>query len=606
MSEPRRVETTRTVTAAAQRFRQQVTRWKQRDSGPDDRERQRRAYSYWEDTPEVRFSGIWVGRAMSRARLIAARRGADGQLEELEEDHPAAQEVRGIAGGATGQSQLLDAFGPHLVVGGEGWVIVEPRGPDEPDEWNVVAVTETERVNRGGKEWLKANVNDREVWVPPSDANVDDPNAPLAIRIWTPHPARYARPDSPVMSSFAILDELRLLNAAVAAVAKSRLVGRGIVGLPAGAKLPTGDDLMEFLMEVAMTAYRDPDSAAATVPIMIELPKDAGELKRITFESDFDELAIKLREEAIRRFATASDTPAEVLLGQADINHWGVWAIKDEAIQVGVEPRLATVCDGLTKQWLWPALQDRVTQHEDFVVWYDTSTLRVRTNRSQTALELGAAGHLTGKAVRREAGFDEDDAPSAAQVRLNRLLEVIRTVPVLADRLTGEVLEALAEVEAEGDDASVGEEANEDVDLPVDETDAPPEVPPSPEEGPSDASEADVLAAAVDQVIERALERAGHRIVKARGRAARPSSPHAASAVHESEPVAEAEVDVLGLLDGAWERVPDLAARYDVDERCLVDTLDRYARGILVAGATHSHDAIPGLLREASCLHPTA
>src|SRR5690606_20473254 len=131
-------------------------------------------------------------------------------------------------------------------------------------------------------------------------------------------------------------------------------------------------------------------------------------IKLLTFESVFDEIAIKLREEVIRRLANGLDVPAEILLGQGDINHWGVWSLKEEAITLAVEPRLATVADALTTQWLRPILEDE--GHPDVgevMVWYDSSSLRVRANRAQTALEVYDRGAISAEALRRETGFEE-------------------------------------------------------------------------------------------------------------------------------------------------------------------------------------------------------
>ncbi|MER5904368.1 hypothetical protein ABT150_30415 [Streptomyces mirabilis] len=149
--------------------------------------------------------------------------------------------------------------------------------------------------------------------------------------MWESHRRRHLEADSAVRSSLGLLEELKLLNAAVAVIARSRLAGRGIVLVPQGTKFPTTpnqgdeeDDLIEVLMTVAETAYKEPDSAAAAVPIILEVPADQiPNIKRLTFESDFDTLAIQLREEAITWFANGLEVPAEILLGQGDINRWG-------------------------------------------------------------------------------------------------------------------------------------------------------------------------------------------------------------------------------------------------------------------------------------------
>ena len=35
--------------------------------------KQTQAWGYWDDTPEVRFGGTWLGNSLGRARLIAGR-----------------------------------------------------------------------------------------------------------------------------------------------------------------------------------------------------------------------------------------------------------------------------------------------------------------------------------------------------------------------------------------------------------------------------------------------------------------------------------------------------------------------------------------------------
>jgi hypothetical protein len=308
-------------------------------------------------------------------------------------------------------------------VAGEGWIIVRPKtdttGNAVGADWRVLSTQEVKQ--QGNK--LVAEIDGEEVAIPGAedDSAPLDSDDPVAIRVWESHPRRHMEADSAVRSSLTLLEELKLLNAAVAAIARSRLTGRGIVLVPQGTKFPTTpgqeneeDDLIEVLMTVAETAYKEPDSAAATVPIILEVPADQIPIiKRLTFESDFDSLAIQLREEAITRFANGLEVPAEILLGQGDINHWGQWALKDEAITLGVEPKLGTVADALTSQYLQPLLEaENVADALECLVWYDTSPLRVRTNRAETALKVHERGAISDAALRRETGFTDADAPT--------------------------------------------------------------------------------------------------------------------------------------------------------------------------------------------------
>lgn len=566
--------TQRTLTAAASRY----TARKIRGRGVGDQSWQGRTWDMFHAVPEVRFAATWAGNAMSGATLYAGRRADDGTIERAPDDHRATQIVSQIAGGPDGQAALLGAFGKHLTVPGEGWVVIRPDADAgalnanldaDGHDWRVLSVREVRP--QGSK--LVAEIDGEEVEIPASD-EVLDPKAPVAIRVWEPDPERAIEADSPVRSSLDILEELQLLNAAVKAIARSRLTGRGILLIPKGTRFPGNpvqgdaeDDLIEVLMQVAETAIREPESAAATVPIVLEVPADSiGDFKRLTFESDFDELAIKLRDEAIRRFATGLEMPAEILLGMGDVNHWGQWALTAEAIRLAIEPKLATVSHAFTTQWLRPILESEgVADWHRWLVWYDTSPLRVRTNRSETALKVYELGAISAPALRRETGFSEDDAPTAAEQQQRQA-----QAPVTP---------------ASGP-------------LPVDETTAPPDTLPA-----SARPAHDALLAAADGLIWSALTAAGDRLTRT---PACPRSERARArqifpaALHTELRVDPGQVDQYHLLDGAWVRVPEIATRYGLDPECLTASLDAYARELIAAGIPHDFDVVPGVVT--SCL----
>ncbi|WTW95407.1 hypothetical protein OG216_19385 [Streptomycetaceae bacterium NBC_01309] len=562
-----------TISASAARYIARKVRQK-----PPDQSWQSRAWQMYHAVPEVRFAASWIGNAMSGARLFAGRRADDGTVEPAPSEHRASEIVSQIAGGPDGQAALLGAFGRHLTVPGEGWIVVRPNAevlsPDSPEDghtWNVLSISEVRQ--QSGK--LTAEIDGVDVAIPEGDADNVDPDSPVAIRVWEPDPERAINADSPVRSSLDLLEELQLLNAAVKAIARSRLTGRGILLVPKGTRFPSTpgaqgdaeDDLIDVLMTIAETAIRDPESAAATVPIILEVPAESiPEFKRITFESDFDDLAIKLREEAVRRFATGLEIPAEILLGLGDVNHWGAWALTSEAIRLGIEPRLATVAYALTQQWLRPLLEaENVEEWHRWLVWYDTAPLRVRTNRSETAIQVHDRGAISDAALRRETGFDEADAPAVPRTKK-------RPAAVTPE------------------ETDVPSAPN----LPVDESEAPPDT------LAAAAVRADSgLLAAADGLIWAALSTAGRKLERTpacprseRGRAREAE----AAELHTLLPVDAAHVDQWRLLDGAWSRVPEIARRYDVDPECLTAALDSYARELIAAGVPHSFDVVPGVL----------
>lgn len=553
-----------------------------------------RAWELYHAVPEVRFASTYVANAMAGALLFAGRRAEDGTIEAAPDGHLATEIVTEIAGGPDGQSDLLKSFGKHLTVPGEGWIVIRPntvvKNPEVPEdghEWRVLSVREVRPQN--GK--LQAEIDGEITDIPTGDAQALDPDAPVAIRVWEPDPEHAIEADSPVRSSLDLLEELLLLNAAVKAIARSRLTGRGILLVPKGTRFPTipgqngaEDDLIETLMTVAETAIREPESAAATVPIVLEVPAESiSDFKLITFESNFDELALKLREEAIRRFATGLEMPAEILLGLGDINHWGLWGLTAEAIRLAIEPRLATVCRALTQQWLRPILEaEGVEDWDRWLVWYDSSPLRVRANRSETALQVYDRGVISPEALRRETGFDDDDAPDAPK-----------------DTQDDGQEEDVNPDEEDTAEETAPEDEETDTDLPVDETtDTPDTLPASAR--PFDNG----LIEAADGMIWAALAAAGRKLERTpacprseRGRARQ----YGAAELHTILAVRAAEIDQYRLFEGAWTRVPEVAARYSVNGECLTAALDEYCRDLMCNGVTHTYAQTAGVLR-APCL----
>jgi hypothetical protein len=558
----------RNLTAAAARFttRKISPAVKTGDSGW-----QEEAWDFFHHVPEVRFASRWIGNAMGRARLYAGKLLPDGTTEEAPPDHPATRIVSEIAGGSAGQSELLRQIGPHLVVAGEGWLVIRPDEEGDGTTWRVLSTSEVQvSPGRMDVEW-----DGEKISIPAYDeAAPADPSTPVAIRIWEPSPRRRIEADSPVRASLGILQELRLLTAAVAAIARSRLTGRGVLVVPKGTRFPTmpgqadaEDDLIEIFMQVAETAIREPETAAATVPIVLEVPAEVGgAIQHLTFESAFDDLALKLRDEAVRRFATGMDIPAEVLTGMGTTSHWSAWLISAEAVLTGVDPRLGIVGHALTTQWLAPLLQaENVPDADEWAVLADTSQLRVQANRAQSALEVFKLGAISAEALRRETGFDESDAPDAAPPQ-----PVAPPAPGSGDT------------------------------VPVAESPGPPAT-----LGASALADPAAVLGAIDGLVHNALTVAGFRLrtKPACPRNARATARNIPSArMHEHFTVTADEIDPYHLLDGAWDRVPEVCARYGLDTECLTATLDSYTRALIAGQAQYAYSHLPVLLRTSACL----
>ncbi|MFF4733354.1 hypothetical protein ACFY3M_50785 [Streptomyces mirabilis] len=586
---------TRELTAAASRY---VNRKVRAVKASTDQGWQTRAWQLYHAVPEVRFAATYMANGMAGATLYAGRRADDGTIEPAPNNHRASEIVQQIAGGPDGQAKLLGAFGKHLTVSGEGWIVVRPNAdvlsPDVPEDghdWRVLSTREVSQ--KSGK--LTAEVDGDDIDIPAGDEDALDPDSPVALRVWEPDPEHSIDADSPVRASIDLLEELLLLNSAVKAIARSRLTGRGILLVPKGVRFPTRpgqgdaeDDLIELLMMIAETAIREPESAAATVPIVLEVPADSiADFKLLTFESNFDDLALKLREEAIKRFATGLEIPAELMLGMGDTNHWGAWMLTSEAIRMGIEPKLQTVSYALTQQWLRPLLQaEKVDDWHRWLVWYDTANLRVRTNRSETALQAFDRGVISATALRRETGFEESDAPTAEEE---------------ADRKKQQDT-------GNGQDQQPGDGQQQGPtkpDLPVDETkDEPDTLPAS-----ATRHHGEGLVAAADGLIWAALSSAGDKLLRTpicpRSERARAREIEA-SALHTELKVEPGQVEQYRLLEGVWNRVPEIAKRYGLSADCLTASLDSYARELIAAGIVHSYAVVPAVIGSCASLEVAA
>lgn len=459
-------------------------------------------WDLYDEVGELRFVANSLANSISRARIFAARLpmgddapasiSGDGE-EDTADDLLAAQTVQAIGGGALGRGELLRRLAVQLFVPGDGYMVGLPEGllddaapvDDDPtmglpaegkDEigladlsWHVLSVDEV--TFRGGKLVLRIGNEDREV----------SHDEAIVVRVWRPHPRRWWNADSPVRANLPVLRELVGLTKHVAATIDSRLAGAGLLVLGNSVEVvsgatedPTGDadgdevsNFVDALIETMTIPIRDRDSAAAVVPLVIQVPDEVvGKVQHLTFSTEFDEKARELRDEAIRRLALGLDAPPETLLGMGGTNHWSAWQIEESTVTVHIEPVLALICDALTTEYLWPVLEEAgVLNARDYVVWFDTTELTLRPNRTAEAQALHAVGELSGEALRRESGFASDDAPAKVDRAVEIVLAMIESKPdlVVTPGLPA-VLAAVREAIASGVQAA---EEGEEVSVPL-------------------------------------------------------------------------------------------------------------------------------------------
>lgn len=362
---------------------------------------------------EFRFVTNAIGNAVSRARLYAAKEHSSGEPEEAHPDSLPARAVSMFAQGVTGRSRLLQRMATLRALIGQCYLIgtVIDRGRPlalSNVEWDVYSPNEVQFTAQR----LRLKTEDN-VWG--SYSIREGGEQAYVIRSWKPHPNNRWEADSAGLASLPVLKVISGLTRRTQRDLDSRLIGNGVYVIPEGSMVPHAreDDLglMGELIEVATTAIADDSSAAATLPILLQIPDGATPPEHQTFATQFDETTGSLLDRYIARLALSMDVAPEVLTGFGDANRWNAWASKDETIQTFFEPEAEDICGDLTEELLRPLLEGTSYNPKEWVVWYDLSALKQRPNRSAEAEALYAVGGITLATYVDELGFDEHQMP---------------------------------------------------------------------------------------------------------------------------------------------------------------------------------------------------
>jgi hypothetical protein len=525
-------------------------------------------WDFYDEVGEFRYAVDWVGNLLSRAILHVTENGAPST------NSVAVEAMAALFGGPEGQSEMLRSLGIHYTVAGEAYVVGVDQG--DADGWYVVASTE---IRRSGENTFK---------VPGLNLEISDGDS-LVMRLWRAHPRQPWKANAPSRAILAILSEITKLTMHVAAQLDSRLTGAGLLILPSERSVPTvptGDStdetsapastgaqgFVDMLINVMETAIGNRQDASALVPIVLQV---AGEyidkVQHLTFWSELDKQAVDLRNEAIRRLALGMDMPPEVLTGIADVNHWGAWQVDESSIKAHSEPLLKAITSALTIGYLRPVLEAEGMDPEEamnFAIGADTSQLRMRPNRSKESIELHAIGELKAETMRRENGFTEEDAPDDEE-RRDTLIRRVASGSASPEQVEAALrLLGIQIVTVAGDDMR--------------ETPPAPSIADHPETGIPEET-----VAAAEQMVFRALERAGNRLKNRLG--GKTAERVDAVALYLRMPEITATEAGL-LLEDAWSSCT--WTDHGVEPAALEHALNAYTTALLVQRAAHDRELL--------------
>ncbi len=550
------------------------------------REWQTEAWRLYDITGPLRYVAGWIGNSVSRCRLYVAEVDATGEAGEETDDPDIAALAAGPLGSGPAKDEALRLCGVNLFVPGEAYIVAEADGSSTgDDQWFVVS---GRQIRRTGDQIIIR----RSMLFGGGDM-IYRPDVDLILRSWTPHPADTDEPDSPARSAIPDLREIEALRKREFAELDSRLTGAGLLPLPAEMDFPRGPNdptgLQGFtnrLMQAMGISLQDRSSAEAMVPIAITVPGEfVDKIKPVTFWSELSAQLLPLREGAVRSLARSLDIPPEVLLGQADSNHWTSWQTSEDAVTTQIVPILSRIADALTTGYLRRALEQMGADPDAYVYAFDTSPLTVRPNRSADALSYHEAGLLSDEAAVEAGAFRPDQMPNDVE-RVRRLMErlVVANPQLITDPTIQNIL-------------GVGSISIAPAPTPA-PTPAPAEDPGQPVDQPTDIPQRDpqadptaALVAVANLAVRRALSLAGCRLVPHTQRDRYAGTPRHQLHTRYGQ-ISPGRAD--DVLRGAWDELPDVAADLGLDPRQLQALLHGFAVELLTRGIGYD----PHLLRD--------
>lgn len=571
---------------------------------PGSRAWQNEAWRLYDITPQLRFTANWVGNSVSRCRLYVGEVDDSGEVIGEAEDPEVAALAAGPLGQGPAKDEALRLLAINLYVPGDGYIVAEAdAGENGDDRWFVVS---GRQIKLSGERIIL-----RRSLLHGGGDMLFRPGVDLLLRVWTPHPADTDEPDSPTRSAIPDLREIEALRKREYAELDSRLAGAGILALPQGIDYPRGPDdppgiegFQRLLMRAMATSLVDRASAEAVVPILMSAPGDlVDKIKLITFWSELSDQLLPLREAAIKSLAQGLDIPPEILLGQADSNHWTAWQVSEDAISTQIVPLLSRIADALTTGYLRPALEQLGVDPDRFVYAFDTAPLSVRPDRSQDALSFHKALLLSDEAAVEAGAFEPEQMPTQRE-RLRRLAEqaVIAQPALLADATIRELIgmpapppSVVAPVPPPGEQPPAPGQPAQPGEAPRAIPAQPSEPPPAPTAPPVQQNAA--LYAVAGMAVRRALTLAGSRLVPHFQRDQWPDT--ARFQLHTKVgPVAAGAAEKA--LRGAWTELAGAAEDLGYDPDQVQALLHGLCVELLTRGMAYEPDLLRGLVAAAS------
>lgn len=472
----------RSVTAAARRVDLSNREEVRREGRRAQQQWQKRAWGYFDDVPEVKYTVGYFGNLVAKLVLFAAvddptddrtspiplldvlsaRLSADGdeRIRALisEEYLPtelisaAIRELSALRCDYGGQPEILRRLNMNLEVVGEAWIYgraprnapVPPTGWDSADlEWDVKSIDEVE-FDQDGHAKIKCS---------PSDAGELVAEGDELFRVWQRHARWSDLADCAMRGVIGECETLVVLEGQVRAESRSRRPA-GILTIPNEITVgpsdpvideteePTEDPVMKAIDDAYSTAAEDPDDVSTVAPLVLRGPSEAlTGVRHVATPRTSDETLSTRIEQRVTRIARGMNMPVEVALGHQETTYANAEQVDQNIYDDHVDPRALLLVDAISCGYLRPRLLARGFPEElvaRIITWYDPSTLVRQPDTEANALEVWERGLITDETARRALGYGEDDAPTTE--------EILARTGLRRGILTAELTQALIEI----------------------------------------------------------------------------------------------------------------------------------------------------------------
>lgn len=431
-------------------------------------------WDYLDTIGEFGFAHWWLAQAISRVRLVAARRVKGESEPEILQEGPAADFMAEIS-----NPENNEAFGLHIPLVGKCFLV--GRRESFGMTWSVKSGDEV-RPRRGAvtraisRFFTTSGTSSRslptgqfEIQVMPG---MWEPIDGMVAEIRHPHPRYGWMSVSQSKSAIPILREIALYDKHIIATLVSRLAMNGIILFPEEMTFPTNpqfkdapDPFIAEWIDIMAKNIKNPGTASAAMPFPLRVNGEfLDKIKHLTFFTPIDQYIIENRRHAIERLATTVNISKERITGLGEVNHWGAWEIKDDEVSQHVVPPVELICQALTKTYLHPLLlaagQDIFEDGDEIIAWYDAGELVQKPDLSENAEKAWQNGTISAKSYMQYLGFEESDMPTNRELIDIILLRQALSPgadPQYLEELTGQAVElqnspaALQQAQAEID-----------------------------------------------------------------------------------------------------------------------------------------------------------